>query len=333
MHAVVSLVAVLALCAAGLLGARVEGLNYFFAVVMPYAAIVLFLGGIIWRVAGWASSPVPFKITTTCGQERSLDWIKSSKLESPPTTFWVVVRMALEVLTFRSLFRNTRTELKEGGKVVYGPNKWLWLGAIAFHYSMLVILLRHLRFFTEPVPRPIMWLTTLDGFFQVGLPHVYVTTIIFLAALTFLFLRRAGDPQIRYISLASDYFPLFLLLGIGTTGLLLRHFFKTDIISVKEMAMSILSFKPTVPKGIHPLFYAHFFMVCVLFAYFPFSKLCHMAGVFLSPTRNMANDNRMNRHVNPWAKDLEKVKTHSYEAYENEFRDKMKAAGIPVDKE
>ena len=36
-----------------------------------------------------------------------------------------------------------------------------------------------------------------------------------------------------------------------------------------------------------------------LAAYFPFSKLMHMAGVFLSPTRNLANNNRMVRHVNP----------------------------------
>jgi nitrate reductase gamma subunit len=54
------------------------------------------------------------------------------------------------------------------------------------------------------------------------------------------------------------------------------------------------------PTGIDPLFTAHFFLVCVLFAVFPFSKLMHMAGVFMSPTRNMANNNRMRRHVNPW---------------------------------
>ena len=56
----------------------------------------------------------------------------------------------------------------------------------------------------------------------------------------------------------------------------------------------------------------------------------HMPGVFLSPTRNLANNNRMKRHINPWDYP---VKFHSYEAYEDEFRVKMKAADIPVDKE
>ena len=78
------------------------------------------------------------------------------------------------------------------------------------------------------------------------------------------------------------------------------------------------------------MFYGHLFLVCMLLVYFPFGKLVHLAGVFLSPTRNMANNNRMVRHVNPWDYP---VKVHSYEEYEDEWRDKMKAAGVPVDKE
>jgi hypothetical protein len=38
----------------------------------------------------------------------------------------------------------------------------------------------------------------------------------------------------------------------------------------------------------------------------------------------------MVRHVNPWDYP---VKVHSYEEYEDEFRDKMIAAGVPVEKE
>ena len=67
----------------------------------------------------------------------------------------------------------------------------------------------------------------------------------------------------------------------------------------------------------------------VLFAYFPFSKLVHMGGIFLSPTRNLSNNNRIVRHINPWNYP---VKTHTYEEYEDEFREKMVEAGLPVDK-
>jgi nitrate reductase gamma subunit len=72
------------------------------------------------------------------------------------------------------------------------------------------------------------------------------------------------------------------------------------------------------------------FLVSVLLAYFPFSKLLHMPGIFLSPTRNLANNSRMKRHVNPWNYP---VPVHTYAEYENEFRDKMKAADLPVEKD
>ena len=94
--------------------------------------------------------------------------------------------------------------------------------------------------------------------------------------------------------------------------------------------MGLISFKPVVPEKVGIIFYIHLFLVCALFIYFPFSKLVHMAGVFMSPTRNLANNSRMQRYVNPRNYD---VKIHTYSEYENEFREKMKKAGIPVEKE
>jgi len=331
MSALFSLVAVLALVLLAMLGAQVESLRYVLGAILPYVAFALFIVGIVYRVFKWARTPVPFRIPTTCGQQKSLPWIKQNKLENPSSTFWVIGRMALEVLFFRSLFRNTRTELSsDGPKVGYGPTKWLWIAGMAFHYTMLVIVFRHLRFFTEPVPWIVGIVQDVDGFFQVGVPVLYLTSLIFLAAVTYLFLRRVLIPQVRYISLANDYFPLFLLLGIGTTGFLLRHLIKTDIVAVKELTLGWIGFNPVVPAEIDPLFYGHLFLICVLIAYFPISKLTHMAGVFMSPTRNLASNNREVRHINPWNAP---VKVHTYEEYEDEFRDKMKAAGIPVEKE
>jgi nitrate reductase gamma subunit len=132
------------------------------------------------------------------------------------------------------------------------------------------------------------------------------------------------------LSLAGDYFPLLLIFGIATSGICLRYFDKTDVVAVKDLATGLISLDPVVPAGISLIFFIHLFFVTVLFAYFPFSKLMHFAGVFMSPTRNMANNNRMKRHVNPWNYP---VKVHTYEEYEDEFRDVMKAAGMPLEKE
>jgi nitrate reductase gamma subunit len=324
-----SLIAVSALAGVGYFGGQVEGLGAVFGIVIPYAAIALFLLGISYRVLAWAQCPVPFRIATTCGQEKSLPWLKSAKLDCPSTTLGAVGRMALEILLFRSLFRNTKAELRQGGKLTYGEEKVLWLAALGFHWSFLIIFVRHLRFFLEPIPGFVLGLEAVDGFFQVGAPAVYATDVVILAALGFLLARRLRNARIRYISLFTDYFALLLLLGLALSGVLMRYFTRVDIVPIKQMAIGLVTFSPIAPAGIGPLFYMHLMLLGALVAYFPFSKLMHMGGIFLSPTRNLANNNRAKRHVNPWNYP---VKVHTYEEWEEEFRDKIAAAGLPLDR-
>ncbi len=333
MRALSSLIAVLLLVAvAYVLGGGGAGTRFIIGIVIPYAAVATFIYFMIARVLKWGSSPVPFRIPTTCGQQKSLPWIKYSKLEAPAGTLGVLGRMALEVFFFRSLFRNLKAQKYEGNQMAYGEAKWLWLAGLAFHWTFLIILIRHLRFFTQAVPVPVQLLEGLDSFLQIGAPLLYMTDVVFLAAVTGLFIRRIALPQVRYISLIADYFPLFLILGIGVTGVMMRYFTKTDIVSVKMLMMSLVRFSPdpSVLGQIGVLFFIHLFLISVLFLYFPFSKLVHMGGVFMSPTRNLAANNRWKRHVNPWNYP---VHVHTYEEYENDFRAKMKNAGLPVEKE
>ncbi len=312
----------------GVEGASMQG---FFGIFVPYAALVIFVTGFFYRVAKWAGSAVPFRIPTTCGQQKSLPWIKQNCIDNPDTGIGVFIRMVLEIFLFRSLFRNTKAAFNrsEKNELSYSWEIFLWVGALAFHYAFLTVLLRHLRFFLDPVPVCLKFLEYMDSIFQVGLPGVFISGIVLLAAALFLLARRILDRKISYISLAADYFPLFLIIGIAITGISMRYFTKVDIIGIKELAMGLVTFHPVIPQGVSGLFYAHIFLVSTLFAYFPLSKLMHMGGIFLSPTRNMANNTRAVRHVNPWNYD---VKTHTYEEYEDDFREKMIEAGLPVDK-
>lgn len=330
MKAIYSLILVLALILIVTLGVQVAGLHFLFGAIFPVLAALLFGFGIIYRVVKWARAPVPFHIPTSCGQQKSLTWIKSAGLDNPHSKWGVIGRMALEILLFRSLFRNVRTELRDGHKLTYGSAKYLWAGALLFHWSFLIIVLRHFRFFMEPIPSFVLLLQGIDGFFQIGVPVLFVTDILIMLALSYLFLRRVTLPQLRYISLISDYFALFLILGIVISGILMRYFIRIDLIAVKELILSILSFNFSAPEGIGLIFYIHFFLVGVLLAYFPVSKLMHMGGVFLSPTRNLSNNSRIQRHVNPWNPP---VTVHTYEEWEHEFHDLIKGAGLPLDKE
>jgi len=322
-----SLIAIIALTLLAV-GAAAAGFS-FLLIVIPYVALAIFLAGFIYRIVQWAQSPVPFRIPTTCGQEKTLPWIKNNPVESPAGNWGVIARMAQEIFLFRSLFRNTDVAIVNG-RPVYGSAKWLWFMGLLFHGSLLIIVLRHLRFFTEPFIPWIGALSAVDGFFEIGVPALYLSDAALIAGLTFLFLRRVIIPQMRYISLFTDYFSLLLIAGVAVTGLLMRHFFPVDLNELKTMAMSWVTFSPVVPKGVSVIFYIHLCSVFILMAWFPFSKLMHMGGIFMSPTRNLANNSRMKRHMNPWNAP---VKVHSYGEYEDEFRDKMKAVGLLVEKE
>jgi nitrate reductase gamma subunit len=328
-----SFLAVIALILIAGLGSQIPGMQYLFGVAVPYLAMMLFAGGFVYRVMQWAKSPVPFSIPTTCGQGVSLDFIKQNKLECPTKTSEVVARMFLEIFLFRSLFRNTKSDIYDGPKVTYESSKWLWLFSLMFHYSFLVIVVRHMRLFIDPIP---FWLSAIEGvdsMLQIGAPTLYITDAVIIIGLLFLFGRRLINRHVRYISLNNDYFPLVLIFSIVVTGILMRYFLRTDIdiTNIKNLAYGLVTLSPVIGTKIGAIFYIHLFLVSTLLIYFPYSKLMHMGGVFMSPTRNMANNSRSKRHINPW-NDPE-IKPHSYAGYEDEFREFMVDAGIPVEKE
>jgi len=331
MRILFSLIVVAVLILLAFVGVWVLDWHFVFAVWIPTVAIAIFILGLLYRIFRWAKSPVPFRIPTTCGQQKSLSWLKSDNAENPSSTLGVIWRMALEVLLFRSLFRNDRFELERTRrKIKFSGNRYLWLGGLVFHWSLLVILFRHSKLFTEPIPGVVLYIQDLDGIIQSFIPALYITDMLIVITLTYLFFRRVVSPQIRYITLFADYFAVVLIVGVALSGILMRMYFNVDMVAVKELAMSVLRFDPIVPDGIGLAFYIHITLISALIAYFPFSKMVHMGGIFLSPTRNLANTSRVRRHVNPWDYP---VKVHTYDEYEDEFRQFMKGAGLPLEKE
>jgi nitrate reductase gamma subunit len=298
-----------------------------------YASFAVFVCGVTWKVWGWARTPEPFHIPTTSGQQRSLSGIAASRVESPSTRAGVIGRMALEMLLFRSLFRNTAYRKPPAGsepcpRPVFLERKALWLGAMAMHWSLLVIVLRHVRLFVDPVPGFAAALAAFDGFFDVGVPRWYATDVILSAALVYLLVRRLRDPLLRYLSLPADYLALAALIGVAGTGIMLRYVARLDLVAVRTYALSLAAFAPIPPPVVGAWLAAHLLAASFLLATLPFTKIMHAGGIWLSPTRNQANDSRRRRHVNPWNAP---VAVHGYEAWQNEFRDKLLAAGLPVD--
>jgi nitrate reductase gamma subunit len=292
----------------------------------PFAVIVLFVD----KVAGWLAAPVPFRAPLTVGQQRGLPFLPRRPGDNPHTALEVAWRAVLDIVLLRPLFRATPTAPVLGRGLSHGRARPLWLGAVAFHASLAVVAFRHLRMVLEPVPLLVAWLEDFDVATEMILPKLHLTSIVLLAALLFLLGRRLALPRVRLISLCADYFPLFLLIAIATTGLLMRHVIRTDVGVVKQFALGLAAGQLVLPAQLDPWLLAHVCSVTALACYFPLGKLMHMPGVFLSPALTLANTSREARHINPRNP---KVEVLHYADYEATFRERMREAGLPVEKE
>ncbi|MDE3115076.1 MAG: hypothetical protein KGL26_05680, partial [Pseudomonadota bacterium] len=130
MNVLAAAAAVLVLALAGAFSGAVPGGVAAVSVVIPYAAFLTLVAGVAWRVWQWAESPVPYRIPTTCGQQRSLPWIRTAPIDNPDTPIAAAVRVAIEALAFRSLLRNSRAHVR-GNRLEFSQERLLWLAAMA----------------------------------------------------------------------------------------------------------------------------------------------------------------------------------------------------------
>ncbi len=230
-----------------------------------YAATAVLVVGLALRIRLYLRAPAPLKIPTT---------------PAPTTGSGVALRMAREVLWFESLFKS---------------NKWTWGLGWLFHAALLLVLLRHVRYFQEPVWTPIVlvqFLGTYAGFAMA-------------AGLAGLWARRVLVDRVRYISTPSDHLHLALLLAIAGSGLAMRFVAHTDIVALKAFVLGLMRFD-WQPLPADPLLLLHLSLVMLLMVVFPISKLLHAPGLFFSPTRYQVDNPREARHVAAWAAALDK---------------------------
>jgi nitrate reductase gamma subunit len=236
-----------------------SALTVFYALLF-YAATATLVLGVAWKCWVYARTPQPLKIPTP---------------PAPTTRRGVALRMLLEVTLFRSLFRS---------------NKWIWLFGWIFHVALLAVLLRHLRYFTEPVWG---WVTLIQPF---GLYAGFAM----LAGLGALWARRFLFDRVRYISAPSDHLMLALLAAIAASGLAMKYLAHTDIVALKAFFLGLMAFD-WQPLPADPVLLVHLALVAALMIVFPVSKLLHAPGVFFSPSLNQVDDARERRHAAGWS--------------------------------
>ena len=265
----------------GIFGASVPWLRTPATVVVTYTSVGVFVAGICYRIALWARSSVPFPIPLTCGQQASSQFLRHDRLNNPESSSGAALRVAREVLFFRSLLREHRPETRNG-VIVYTKDLRLWLVSIAFHYALLVVILRHLPLLFEPVPQALIWLARIDDFSVFG-ERLQVSGLLLLLSLCALLCRRIWNARVRFISLFSDHFALLLLLASAISGELLHAFCQRDLAAIKHFAHGLAAFHPAMNAELPPLFLVHRLLVGALLIYFPFSKLMHFGGIVAEP--------------------------------------------------
>lgn len=223
-----------------------------------YTATIVLVAGVAHKVWVYWRTPSPLKIALT---------------PAPITASGVVVRMAREVVLFESLFKS---------------NKWIWALGWMFHIGLLLVLMRHLRYFTDPVWS---WVALMQ---PIG---IYAGFAMFIG-LAGLLVRRIVVNRIRYISAPSDYLMLLLLMGIGFSGLMMKFVSHTDIVGVKAFMLGLMYFD-WQPLPLDPPILVHLALVAILMIIFPISKLMHAPGMFFSPSRTMIDNPREKRYVAP----------------------------------
>ncbi len=238
---------------------------------LAYFAGLTFILGLLWRLYGYLRTPMPWPATTT---------------PAPVSERGAVLRVLGDVTLFPNLFK---------------ADKFLWAGAWIFHAALFIVLLRHLRYFTYPVPGVIVALGQVTLTSGYVLPVALITGYILGLAILYLLWRRLTLPRPLYLSNLPDYIALLLLGAITATGILLKYWAHVYLVDVKAFMLGLLTLHPVAPPA-HPLFLLHFLLVLGLLLYFPFSKLLHAGGIFFSPTRNQPYQiqQRGRRYVNPW---------------------------------
>jgi len=230
-------------------------LTIIFALLFYFAAAVIVIG-LAYRIRLYATTPTPLRIPI---------------MPAPMTKAGVVRRMFFEITLFNSLFKS---------------NKWIWLFGWIFHAALLLVLLRHLRYFTDPVWSWVALMQPLGAY----------AAFAMVAGLAGLWARRFLVDRVRYISSPSDHLMLALLIAIGLTGLGMKYVAPTDIVAVKAFFLGLMYFD-WQPMPADPLLFLHLSMVAMLMIIFPFSKLLHAPGVFFSPTRTQVDNKKKKRHM------------------------------------
>lgn len=229
--------------------------SFIASALLVYISIAVFVVGMGWRVWQWistAKSPVRLalypKPTSRAGRVRKVlvdTFVAPQSFEMAPGVMWA---------------------------------------AMAFHLAALAGFVGHLRLVHEFTP--LVALLGDEGMATFAAWSGGIAGIVMMGAVLYWIGRRTFGPY-RMLSTPEDYLLLGLLLGVIVMGNHMRFISHIPAPVYIEWFQSLLRFQPMFPlelanSGAKWALNWHMIFVSALLIYFPFSKLTHAIGAFMT---------------------------------------------------
>lgn len=197
-----------------------------FLTIVFYAVMAFFLADIICRAVIYCRRPA------------------GANTYIPPVSGncpLLLCSMAADIILLRRLLR---------------ANPLIWFWEWLFHVSFTLVLIRHLRYFMDPVPDWIVAMQPLGIIAGCALPFSLLVILCIK-------LGPANNFFPPY-----NFFLIVLLLALSATGLLMTWAIKTDLAGIKHFSMGIVTFHPEIVQWSYP-FLLHFVIFLMFILYLP----------------------------------------------------------------
>ena len=231
-----------------------EIMRFIIGVVLPYVAIIVFIGGMARRFYVWSKLPSP----------------PMTLFPAPPNDRANLLNTLGEAAFFKSLFKGDRL---------------LWVLAWGFHAVLLLIFIGHFRVFADVDAILRALGMSQDAIGAMSSWAGGAAGVLILLAAILLLARRATVPRAKEITGLSDYLALLLIAAIILTGNVMRfgaeHF---DLTMTREYFARLVTFQDVGSAEAlqHNAFLVHMGLALVLILCIPFSKILHFGGIFFT---------------------------------------------------
>jgi nitrate reductase gamma subunit len=178
-------------------------------------------------------------------------------------------------------------------------DRWAWIFGLCFHVGLLLIVLRHLRYFLDAA-----WVGPLWYLVELAQPFGFYGGALLPLGAAAWYGRQIVLDEHRLIHNKTDHWVMILLIAIPVVGYA-NTLVHTDVVAVKDFTVGLMTFHWTnLPAD--PLLLLHLWLFALLLMLLPFSRLLLLLplgnlleGSFTALSGRRQSERRAMRYIVP----------------------------------